>query len=227
MSAPVVNGRASAGKKKTGKTMGTAMKLRHKTPIFGGALAAVAALALSGCISLAPKPPELLFRLTPQDKAPAGSQATGRITDAIVVLDPEADRSLDVLRVPVRIDASSMSYLKDAWWIEKPSRQFRSLLAETLRADTGQLVVEGGDFEVTGKTLIGGRLLDMGYDVATSSVVVRFDAIRTERNGPIVTKRFESVVPGIKPEAALIGPAINQAANVVAKDVAAWVKSGA
>lgn len=120
-----------------------------------------------------------------------------------------------------------MSYLKDAWWIEKPSRQFRSLLAETLRADTGQLVVEGGDFEVTGKTLIGGRLLDMGYDVATSSVVVRFDAIRTERNGPIVTKRFESVVPGIKPEAALIGPAINQAANVVAKDVAAWVKSGA
>lgn len=77
MSAPVVNGRASAGKKKTGKTMGTAMKLRHKTPIFGGALAAVAALALSGCISLAPKPPELLFRLTPQDKAPAGSQATG------------------------------------------------------------------------------------------------------------------------------------------------------
>lgn len=206
--------------------MGTAMKLRHKTPILGGALAAAATLALSGCISLAPKAPDLLLRLTPDQTAPAGSQATGQISEAIVVLDPEADRSLDVLRVPVRVDGSTLSYLKDGWWIEKPSRQFRSLLAETLRAQTGQLVVEGGDFEVTGKTLIGGRLLQMGYDVPTSSVIVRFDAIRTERSGPLVTRRFEAIVPGVKAEAASVGPALNKAANDVANQVATWVKSG-
>lgn len=209
----------------TRTTMGTVMKLRHKTPILGGALAAVAAFALSGCISLAPKPPEVLFRLSPESRAPVGSQRSGEIAQAIVVLDPEADRSLEALRMPVRIDAATMSYLKDAFWIEKPSRQFRSLLAETLRADTGQLVVEGVEFEVTGKTLVGGRLLDMGYDVPTSSVVVRFDAVRTERGGPIVTKRFEAVVPGVKPEAAAVGPAVNDAANKVAREVSAWVKA--
>jgi cholesterol transport system auxiliary component len=95
-----------------------------------------------------------------------------------------------------------------------------------LRAQTGQLVVEGGDFEVTGKTLIGGRLLQMGYDVPTSSVIVRFDAIRTERSGPLVTRRFEAIVPGVKAEAASVGPALNKAANDVANQVATWVKSG-
>ncbi len=219
-----------SGQMKTRTTMGTAMKLRHKTPISGGARAAMAALVLtgtlSGCISLAPKTPDLLLRLTPDQTAPAGAQATGKIADAIVVLDPESDRSLDVLRVPVKVDGSTISYLKDGWWIEKPTRQFRSLLAETLRAQTGQLVVEGGDFEVTGKTLIGGRLLQMGYDVPSSSVVVRFDAIRTERGGPLVTHRFEAVVPGVKAEAASVAPALNKAANDVAGQIAAWVKSG-
>lgn len=81
---------------------------------FGGAMALTASLALAGCISLAPKPPEQLIRLTPDQSAPAGAQASGQLADAIVVLDPDADRSLDAVRVPVKISPSSLSYLKDA-----------------------------------------------------------------------------------------------------------------
>jgi cholesterol transport system auxiliary component len=191
---------------------------------FGGAMVLTASLALAGCISLAPKPPEQLIRLTPDQSAPAGAQASGQLADAIVVLDPDADRSLDAVRVPVKISPSSLSYLKDAFWTEKPARQMRTLLAETLRAQTGKLVVEGIGYEGNGQTLIGGRLLDMGYDVPTHSVVVRFDAIRTERNGPITTRRFEATVANVKPEAADVAPALNHAANEVARQVADWVK---
>lgn len=193
---------------------------------FGhGLMAAAAALTLSACVSLGTKPPDELLKLTAQDSAPAGATASGQLSDAIVVLDPESDRGLDVLRVPVTVDNSSVAYLKDALWVEKPTRQFRSLLAETLRARTGQLVVEGGDFEVTGKTLIGGRLLQMGYDAQRSAVVVRFDAVRSERGtGPLQTKRFEVVVNGVEAKAKPVGAALNQAANDVARQVADWIK---
>ncbi|EJU10042.1 hypothetical protein LH128_26000 [Sphingomonas sp. LH128] len=199
---------------------------RHYTKRLAcGLLAAVAAFSVAGCVSLGSDPPDDLLKLTPQESAPVGTTTTGTLSDAIVVLDPEADRGLDVLRVPVTVNASSVAYLKEALWVEKPTRQFRSLLAETLRARTGQLVVEGGDFEVTGKTLIGGRLLQMGYDAQRSAVVVRFDAVRSERGGgPLQTKRFEAVVNGVEAKANPVGVALNQAANDVARQVADWVK---
>ncbi|MFS0848056.1 ABC-type transport auxiliary lipoprotein family protein [Novosphingobium panipatense] len=194
-----------------------------------GLLAAATALALTtglaGCVSLGTKPPDELLKLTAEESAPAGSTATAQLSEAIVVLDPEADRGLDVLRVPVTVDASRVAYLKDALWVEKPTRQFRALLAETLRARTGQLVVEGGDFEVTGRTLIGGRLLQMGYDAQRSAVVVRFDAVRSERGtGPLQTRRFESVVNGVEAKAKPVGAALNRATNDVARQVADWIK---
>lgn len=210
--------------------MGEAMKsvceppLRRSSMLSRVAAGALACLVLAGCVSLGSKPPDQLFRLTPDESAPAGAEASAALTEAIVVLDPEADRSLDMLRVPVRVDASSVAYLKDAAWIEKPARQFRSLLAETIRARSGGLVVEGGDFEVTGRTLVGGRLLQMGYDAQQSAVIMRFDAMRSADGGArITTRRFEAVVNGVAPEAAAVGPALNQAANDVARQVAAWI----
>ncbi|MBT0666829.1 membrane integrity-associated transporter subunit PqiC [Novosphingobium profundi] len=188
-------------------------------------MAGLAGLALAGCVSLAPEAPDSLLRLTPEHVAPAGTTTSGKLTDALVVLDPEADRSLDALRVPVRVDASSLAYLKDAGWVEKPTRLFRGLLAETIRAENGGMVLEGGDFEVTGKTFVGGRLLEMGYEASTQSVVVRFDAVLSHRGGDeIKRKRFEAVIPGVAPKAQTVGPALNRAANDVAGQVAAWVR---
>lgn len=214
-----------AGKAMTmmGNAVSTRALARRGAPI----LVLAASLALSGCLSLGGKAPDQLFRLTPEKTAPAGATASGSVDEAIVVLDPESDRSLDVLRVPVRVDPSSLAYLKGAGWVEKPSRLFRSLLAETIRAETGRLVLEGGDYEVTGKTFVKGRLLEMGYEAPSQSVVVRFDAVRSERGSPeIRTRRFEAVVRGVEPKAQAVGPALNEAANDVAAQVAAWVKGG-
>lgn len=192
--------------------------------LMRSAAVAAACLALAGCLSLGAKVPEQLIRLTPDAGVQVGSQTSGRLSDAIVVLDPEADRSLDVLRVPVQVNASSIAYLKDASWVEKPTHQFRALLAETIRAGAGVLVVEGGDFEATGKTVVGGRLLRMGYDAPTRSVIVSFDAMRRDRGGEFIARRFEAAVNNVEPNAEQVGPALNRAANDVARQVAAWVK---
>ena len=132
---------------------------------------------------------------------------------------------IDVDRVPVQINASSVAYLKDAVWVERPTRQFRRLLAETVRAKADRIVLEGTDFEVKGKTTVAGRLSQMGYDAVRQTVVVRYDAV-VEDGGAVRTRRFEAEVPGIPASAAAVGPALNEAANTVAKEAAAWILGG-
>jgi cholesterol transport system auxiliary component len=53
--------------------------------------------------------------------------------------------------------------------------------------------------------------------------VVRFEAMKWLPDGQIETRRFESSVSGIDPEPDEIGPALNRAANKVARDIADWV----
>ena len=179
-------------------------------------------LALGGCLSFGAKPPPTLFSLTPTSVAPAGATAAGTAGTALVVEEPETDRRLAVQRVPVHVDASNVAYLKDAMWVERPARLFAGLLAETLRARGGRLVFEASAAESPGAVRLGGRLLDMGYDARSQSVVVRYDAVKS-RAGALTTKRFESVIPGVAPKPEQVGPALNRAANEVAAQVAEWV----
>ena len=186
-----------------------------------GALAGF--LLLAGCISFGGKAPKQLISLTPERTAPAGDLGATSLRQALVVLDPEADRRLDVQRVPVQVDDATIAYLKDATWVERPARQFRRLLAETIRAKGKRLVVEAGDASEGGKTVLGGRLLDMGYDARSQAVVLRFDALRTDAAGNAVSRRFEATVPGVSPKVESVAPALNKAANEVAAQVADWV----
>ena len=54
-------------------------------------------------------------------------------------------------------------------------------------------------------------------------MVVRFDAVLQSSDGKVRTRRFENRVSGIEPEAEAVGPALNEAANAVAGEVADWV----
>lgn len=189
-------------------------------------LAGVAALslALAGCISLGKtKVPDSLITLTAETAAPAGASLSGKADQAIVVLDPETDRRLAVQRVAVSVDASSVAYLKDAMWVERPSRLFRALLAETIRAKGTRLVFEDADAAASGRARLAGKLLDIGYDAASRSVVVRYDAVLEGAGGVISTKRFEARVPDVEPKGKAVGPALGRAANDVARQVADWV----
>jgi cholesterol transport system auxiliary component len=188
------------------------------------ALPVAAALSLSACVSLGGgKLPATLFTLTPEKTVPAGTAISGKPAEAIVVFEPETDRRLGVQRVAVQIDGSNIAYLQNAMWVERPARLFQNLLAETIRARSGKLVVLSDDNAGIGSLRLSGRLLDMGYDARALSVVVRFDAQRTEADGSVTTKRFESVIAGVAPDALQVGPALNQAGNEVAQQVAEWL----
>ena len=190
-------------------------------------LAPFAALALTGCISLGGKePPPTLLTLTADASAPAGSGATGSGTEALTVVEPDAPARIAVTRVPVQVDDANVAYLQDAMWVEKPSRLFRRLLSETISARTGRIVIDGLDPTIKTTQRLRGRIIDFGYDARSSSVVVRFEAIRDDAGGTIATRRFESVVPGVPAEAGPVGDALNRAANDVAGQVADWM-SGA
>lgn len=190
-----------------------------------GGLAAISlALLLGGCLNLGGgKPPATLIALSSTLAPAAGTGVTSKLDDALVVLEPEVDRKLAVLRVPVRVNGSSIAYLADAAWVERPARQFRSLLAETLRASGKRLVLEDDGSAGPAAHRLGGRLVDMGYDAAQQAVVVRFEAVRSTRGGAAETRRFESVIPGVSAKPEAIAAALNRAANAVAVDVAAWI----
>jgi len=188
------------------------------------AVAAVAGmLALSGCLSLGAKTPEQLLNLTAASTAPAGSSASGTSATALTVLDIQAPQELDVTRVPVTINGSSLAYVKDAQWVEKPARLFGRLLSDTIRAKGNRLVVSGSDLEFAAATKLSGTLSAMSYDPARGAAVVRFDAVLQNGTNQIQTRRFESVVPGVAAEAGAVGEALNRAANDVAAQVADWV----
>jgi cholesterol transport system auxiliary component len=191
--------------------------------IRNGATLAALSLVLAGCISLGGKAPKALIGLTAEEAPAAGPLRGGSAADALVVLDPEAGRKLDVLRVPVQVDEARIAYLTDVTWVERPARLFRQLLAETIRARGKRLVLEAGDSGVARQASLGGRLIDMGYDARRRAVVVRFDAIRSDGAAGVETRRFEAIEPGVAPEAEAVAPALNRAANSVARQVADWV----
>lgn len=186
-------------------------------------------LALAGCVSLGGgggKMPRFLLTLSADKPVAAGTQTSGTAATTIVIAEPDTSQKLAVARVPVQVDDTSVAYLVDAAWVERPSRLFRNLLAETLRTRTTMLVLEDSQTAGPGGQRLGGQLVDMGYDARSQSVVVRYDALRTLPDGTVQSRRFEAVVPGVPPKAEFVGPALNKAANDVARQVAEWLVGG-
>lgn len=191
-------------------------------------VAALAALALGGCsLNLASDPPASLLTLTPETTAPQGaSAATGAegSEGAIAVLTPEVPAKLNVARVPVSVSDTQIAYLQEAVWVERPARLFRRLLGEALRSRTEAFVLDSDDTPTIAAQTLRGTLRELGYDARTSSVVIRFDAVRTSGSGGVVeTRRFEARESGVAAETAFVGPALNRVANRVANEVADWM----
>ena len=193
-----------------------------------GMIAALAAvsLTLGGCISLGGgEPPESLLTLSPiAGEAPDGVAQAAEDKGAIAIITPDVPAKLDVLRVPVAVSDTEIAYLQEAFWVEKPARLFRRLIGESLRrADQGALVFDGEDLPNLPKHQLRGTLLDMTYVAGESAVVVRYDAIYSDSEGKITTRRFEAREEGVLPQARDVGPALNRVSNTVADEAAAWV----
>lgn len=197
------------------------MKLTRKSGnvILAGALA----LTLGACVSFGGKAPPSLLVLTATHAVANGTAKSGTSEDALIVLLPEAPRKLDSNRVPVQIDDSSIAYLKDAVWADKPSRLMQLLLMETIAAKTGRLVLNETDAGGKATQYLSGSLLEFGVDAAASEAVVVYDAVRLVRGQTVEKKRFEARRPVSEVEPGPTGVALNEAANEVAVQISDWI----
>lgn len=181
-------------------------------------------LALGACVNIGGgKAPAQLYTISAAQRAPAGTLVKAKLGEALVVSDPETDRSLAMTRMAVQVNPTSIAYLKDANWVERPSRLLRNLLAEDIRASGKRLVLLDDDSESQVGLHLGGRLLAMGYDARKHSAVIRFDAVLGDGKGGVTMRRFEVSEPDISPNGASLAQGLNTAANQLAGDVAAWV----
>ena len=179
-------------------------------------------MALGACVSFGGKAPFSILVLTADNVVAAGTARTATVAEALVIQIPQVPRKLDNNRVPVQIDASSIAYLKDAFWADKPARLMQMLLAETVSAKSGNLVLNEVDAGGKAVRLLSGSLLEFGIDAATNEAVIVYDAVKIIRGSATEKRRFEARRPVTAIAPAPAGAALNAAANDVAGQIADW-----
>ena len=193
------------------------------------ALPIALAAALSGC-SLGSllgggKTPTTLQTLTPEAADPGPMTRAANAGQAVTIAVPVIPKELRTTRVPVQISPTDVQYVTNLQWVDTPDRLFQALVAETVRRTTSRVVLDSRQAAVDPGLLVGGELRRFGYDAATGQVVAEYDAHLTTAGGTRVESRRFVANQGADGTAATVGPALNRAANQVAREVAQWIGS--
>ncbi len=191
-----------------------------KKPVL---LTLAAALAISGCISFGAKPPPTLMRLTADTARSPAAGRTAAAGEVITVVVPTVGQELRTPRVPVRTGGTQVAYLKDAVWVEAPNALFGRLLSETIAARTGRVVLDPKQFTFDPGVRLSGTLETFGIQADSLEAVAVYDAVLARGPDAVEARRFEARAPVAAVDAASAAPALNQVANQVAADVAAWI----
>jgi len=185
------------------------------------AAAACLALALAGCLG-GGHPPSRLLTLSAAETRPAASPRTAGQGEAITVVVPTVPQALRTSRIPVYVNDTTIQYLTDAAWVENPGALFGRLLGETISARTGRVVLDPSQYSHDPGTRLTGTLVKFGLDPARMEAVIVYDAA-IERPAGVTTNRFEARVSVAAATPDAVAPALNQAANQLADQVAAWI----
>lgn len=187
-------------------------------------LAAAACLALTACFG--GKTPAALLTLTPQAAPSSNLARSAEATQAVIIEAPVVSEDLAQVRVPAQEGPTTVTYIKDLQWVDRPNRMFQQLLTETVRRTTNRVVLDPKQVGLNAGLQVTGKLERFGYDVPSRQVVVTYDAALTRASGAgrIETRRFQATAPA-DGTAATVGPALNQAANQVALEFAGWLGS--
>jgi cholesterol transport system auxiliary component len=170
--------------------------------------------------------PDQLLTLTAAASRPAAQPRSAGQGEAITVVVPTVPQALRTTRIPVYVSDNVVQYLTNAVWVENPGPLFGRVLGETIGARTGRVVLDPSQYSHDPGTRLTGQLLKFGLDPNAMEAVVVYDAaIARGNNGGVSTNRFEARVPVARADAASVAPALNQAANQLADQVAAWLGS--
>ena len=197
-------------------------------PVMRMMTAAVLAASLTGCsigglLGGGGKAPTVLQTLTPEAADPGAVTRTAAAGQSVTVAVPLTSKELHTVRVPVLISPGYVQYVTNLTWIDTPDRLFQGLVAETIRRTTNRVVLDNGVTSLDPGLLVSGQLQKFGYDAATGQVIVEYDgALSTAGGNRVESRRFVATAPA-DGTASTVGPALNRAANEVARDVAGWV----
>lgn len=188
-------------------------------------VALAGAMALTGCALLGggPKPPPWLMTLAPTVPAPASVVRSANAGEAVTIEVPVVPKELRSVRVPAQSGETAIAYIKGLQWVDTPDRLFQDLLSETVLRTTNRVVIDPKQSTLDPGLVVSGQLSRFGYEAGAGTVLVRYDAALSTAGGTRVeSRRFEGRAPA-DGTAATVGPALNQAANQVALDVARWI----
>jgi len=184
--------------------------------------AAVSMLSLSACLGGAAVPDHLLTLTSSEVRPPAAPRSAGA-GEAITVAIPSVPQALRTTRIPVYVNETTIQYLEDAVWVENPGALFARVLGETIGARSGRVVLDPSQYSHDPGTRLTGTLVKFGVDPAALQVVIVYDAVIARGATGVTTNRFEARVAIAEATPAVVAPALNQAANQLAGEVAAWV----
>ncbi|HET9356100.1 MAG TPA: ABC-type transport auxiliary lipoprotein family protein [Sphingomicrobium sp.] len=195
--------------------------------LMRAAVAVLIALGASGCALLGgAKAPKNLITLSATAPSPGPIARSGNAAETVTVEDPIVAKEIRTTRVAAQTGSTVIAYIKDLTLIDTPDKLFKNLLAETILRTTNRVVLDPKQSSLDPGLLVSGRLTDFGYEGGQGTVLVRYDAALSVAGGTRVdTRRFEARAPA-DGTAATVGPALNQAANEVAAQVAQWVGNG-
>ena len=188
-------------------------------------VAAAAALSLGACALLGggSKPPATLLTLTPSVASPQSVVRSASAAEAVSIDTPVIPKELRGVRVPAQVGPTAVAYIKGLQWVDSPDRLFQDLLEETIVRTTSRVVIDARQSAVSPGLIVSGQLSRFGYEAGEGSVLVRYDAALSRGGGSRVeTRRFEARAPA-DGTARTVGPALNDAANEVAQEVAKWI----
>lgn len=193
--------------------------MMRQTRLF---LVALGALSLASCFGGKKVPPTLLT-LTSAAPPSANVNRTSTPGEAITIDIPIVSKELATTRVPALVGPTAVAYIQNLQWVESPDRLFQDLLQETVIRTTNRVVLDPRQSSLDPGLHLSGTLTRFGYDTQAGAVVVRYDgALSTAGGTKVETRRFEASEPA-DGTAGTVGPALNNAANKVAYEVAAWV----
>ena len=187
---------------------------------------AALALALGACAGLlggGGKPAAYLFTLTPEAADPGTIARTAGAGQAVTIGVPVVAKELQTIRVPVQVSPSVVQYVPNLQWVDTPDHLFKNLVAETVRRTTSRVVLDPGETTLDPGVVVTGQLQHFGYDAQAGQAVVEYDAaLSTAGSNQVQTRRFTATAPA-DGTSTTVGPALNRAANEVARQIATWI----
>jgi cholesterol transport system auxiliary component len=188
------------------------------------ALCLMSMALLGGCVRFGTKPPASLLTIESAQRVAPGTAAQDG-SGVVTIIEPDAPKALSTVRVAVRASDNSYAYVPKAYWVDVPRNLFRAVLAETVTARNGTLVLDSGQFSANPGKRLTGDLIEFGIDAHNRQAVVTFDAALLGQGSVITKRRFTATAPIRNIDADTVAPAISVAANAVAVQVADWLKT--